>query len=168
MVLPYIEFASGLFAGCIEYDQIRLQRAHNRGLKLSLNRNRFFNPKLLHKEANLANWEAHPRIALNRLMFKFKYHSDFVDARNLQTWSRDGTLFKLDRPNSVQYTRSLWSDITGTIFRRISEQLMIIHFSKLVLKIISHGVWDENIGGDTGGGSDLGAAHMMLPNIQTK
>lgn len=107
MVLPYIEFASVLFAGCTEQDKIRFQRVQNRGLKLSLDRSRYYDTKILHKEANLANWETRTRIALNRLMFKFKFHEGFVDNRRLQTRLHEGTLLKLDRPNTMQFNRSL-------------------------------------------------------------
>lgn len=71
MVLPYVEFANCLLVGCVEYDKIRLQRAINKGLKLALNRDRLYDTKLLHKEANLANWETRERLSLNRLMFKY-------------------------------------------------------------------------------------------------
>lgn len=57
MVLPYAEFANCLLLGCIEHDKIRIQRAQNKGLKLALNKNRFYSSKILHKDANLASWE---------------------------------------------------------------------------------------------------------------
>lgn len=107
MVLPYIEFASVLFSGCTEKDEIRLQRVQNKGLKLSLNKNWYYDTKLLHKEANLANWETRTHIVLNRLMFKYKYNENFVDDRRLHTGSHGGTLFKLERPNSTHFIRSL-------------------------------------------------------------
>lgn len=45
-VLPYIEFANGLLLGCNESEKIKLQKVQNKGLKLALQRNRFYETKL--------------------------------------------------------------------------------------------------------------------------
>lgn len=40
-------------------------------------------------------------------MFKYKYHNEFVDDREIMTRFREGTVFKLDKPNKVCYARSI-------------------------------------------------------------
>lgn len=61
----------------------------------------------IYKEAKLANWETRTRIALNRLMFKFKFHSGSVDSRNIQTRLHEGRVFQMDRRNTTRFFCSL-------------------------------------------------------------
>lgn len=60
----------------------------------------FYNTKLLNKEARLATWEIRSRIALNKLMFKYKYCEEYLDLGNANTRLHYGTVYNLDRPLS--------------------------------------------------------------------
>lgn len=95
-----------------------MQRLQNKGLKLATGRDKFYPTKELHKECGLAAWEQRSMIALNRLMYKYKYSEDFVSQSLNPTRAYDGPIFKMDKPNSDQYARSvsygarkLWNEL---------------------------------------------------------
>lgn len=103
-----------------EQQKRKLQSLINKGLKLALRRDRLCNTKILHKDARLASWETRARLALNKLMFKFKYKykEDFLDGVEGVTRSRMGTVYKLEKPNTSQFCnsvsykcRKLWNDL---------------------------------------------------------
>lgn len=57
-------------------------------------------------------------MALNRLMFKYKYNEEFLLDPVVRTRQATGTLYKVDKPNSSHYSKSvsymgrkLWNDL---------------------------------------------------------
>lgn len=101
-----------------------MQRLQNKGLKMALARDIRYSTNELHKEAGLASWEVRSRIALTRLMFKYKYSEDYVDLTlsNMMTRMQSGPLFKLEKPqtdkfkNSVSYLgRKEWNELPAYI-----------------------------------------------------
>lgn len=77
MVLPYIEYGNCFLAGSDLVSRNKL-RVQNKGLRIALNRNHRYSTNILHKEARLATWEVRAQIALTMLMFKYKYHEEFI------------------------------------------------------------------------------------------
>lgn len=83
-----------------------------------MRRDRLCDSKILHKDAKLASWETRARLALNKLMFKYKYYDDFLEGDGI-TRSRMGTVYKLDKPNTTQFCdsvsyrcRKLWNELS--------------------------------------------------------
>lgn len=72
MLLPFVEFANVFLTGCDEERKTKIQRV-NKALKIALLRGRFYDTRLLHKEARQASWEIRARLAFNKLMFKYKF-----------------------------------------------------------------------------------------------
>lgn len=72
-----------------------MQFLQNKGLKLDTGRVKFYPTKDLHKECGLATWEQRSMIALNRLMFKYKYSKDFVSQSLNPTRAYDGSICKI-------------------------------------------------------------------------
>lgn len=126
MILPYLEFASSLLIGCTQRDKNKLQRFQSKGLRLALGKNRFYATDDLHREAKLACWDSRAKIALCRLVYKHKYHDEFlVDRRD--TRLMDGPVFHMDVPRSDYFRRStsyesrrLWNNLPSEI-RRIDN-----------------------------------------------
>lgn len=106
MVLPYLEFYSPMLIGCSEKQKKRIQKVQNRGLKIALKKDRFYGAVLLHNEAGMQLWESRAFMALNRLMFKYKFNDEFLLDPAVMTRQAAGTLYKLDKPNSSTYRNS--------------------------------------------------------------
>lgn len=101
MVLPHVEFCNALLLGCSEKEKKKIQKTQNRGLKVALKRDRLYSTTLLHQEAGMLSWEARAFMALNRLMFKYKYNGEFLQDKLVKmTRQAAGTLYKVDKPNS--------------------------------------------------------------------
>lgn len=79
----------------------------NRGLRLALGRNRYYSTSLLQQEAKLSSWETRAFLSLNRLMFKYKFNDSFIQDNTISTRLYEGTVFKLERPNSSAFRRSI-------------------------------------------------------------
>lgn len=106
MVLPYAEFSNVFVLSGDELRKNKLQRLINKGLKLAMRKDRFCETKILHKDVRLASWETRARLALNKLMFKYKYNDDFLEGDGI-TSSRMGTVYKLEKPNTTQFSNSV-------------------------------------------------------------
>lgn len=143
MVLPYIEYGNCFLLGSDVLSRKKMQRTQNKGLKMALARDIRYDTNELHKEAGLASWEVRARIALTRLMFKYKYNEEFVepDLDNRQTRLQTGPFYKLVTPrtdkfkNSVSYLgRSEWNSLPAYI-RCIDSYP---HFKKTVKTLYNH------------------------------
>lgn len=105
------------------------------GLKIVFQRDRRYNTKLLHKDANLATWEVRARISANRLMFKYKFDHCNLEPGRPGTRAQSGPIFKIVRPNSKAFIssiyykfRSYWNDLPPSI--RIIDDYT--HFNVMV------------------------------------
>lgn len=107
MVLPFIEFANAMLLGSSVKDKKRAQKMQNRGLRLALGRNKYYSTVLLQQEAKMTSWESRAFLSLNRLMFKYKFNEDFIQDNTISTRLYEGTVFKLERPNSSGFRRSI-------------------------------------------------------------
>lgn len=90
----------------------------NKGLKIAMRKDMFYDTKILHKDAKLASWETRARLALNKLMFKYKYNNDFLERGTGTTRLHMGTVLKLEKPNTTQFAncvtykcRKLWNEL---------------------------------------------------------
>lgn len=97
---------------------MKVQRMISKGLKIALHRRRLHNTRLLHKQARLASWETRARLALNKLIFKYKFVEEMLDNGSGTTRLQGGTVFKLEKPNSGHFInsvayqcRKLWNDL---------------------------------------------------------
>lgn len=109
MVLPYLEYGNCFLLGSDVVSLKKLQRAQNRGLKVALSRDVRYGTNDLHKEAGLASWEVHARIAQTRLMFKYKYNEEYVE-HNVEgrlTRLQMGPIYKLITPRTDRYKNSI-------------------------------------------------------------
>lgn len=143
MVLPYIEYGNCFLLGSEVVSRKKLQKTQNRGLKLALGRNVRFSTNELHKEASLASWEVRSRIALTRLMFKYKSNVEHVDYNddNRLTRLQSGPFYKVETPrtekfkNSVSYMgRVEWNSLPAYI--RIMDSYP--HFKRAVKTLYNH------------------------------
>lgn len=107
MVLPITEYGNCLLLGCTITEKTKIQRIQNKGLKIIFMRNRLYNTKQLHKDANLASWEVRALIAASRLMFKYKFFPSFIEQPRPGTRLPNGPIFKLARPNSKRFINSV-------------------------------------------------------------
>lgn len=122
MVLPFAEFANVFVISCDQQRKNKIQRLINKGLKLALKRDRRCENKLLHKEVRLASWETRAKLALNKLMFKYKYADEYLEHGTGVTSLHVDTVFKLEKPNSVQYAnsvsymrRKMWNELPSRL-----------------------------------------------------
>lgn len=143
MVLPYIEYGNSFLLGSNTASKIKLQRIQNRGLKIALKRERRYSTDILHKEARLATWEVRARMALTRLMFKYKHQDEYIecDIGRSTTRLQSGPFFKLATPktdkfkNSVSYLgRAEWNKLPAYI-RCIDDY---VKFKKEVKSLFNH------------------------------
>lgn len=118
MVLPYLEFANTVLIGCTSKLKKKAQRIQNKGLRFSLQKNRYYSTELIHKEAKMELWETRALLASNRLMFKYKQESSYLLDHNINTRQTDGTVYFNDRPNSSMYrncvsylSRKSWNEL---------------------------------------------------------
>lgn len=100
----------------------KLQKLQNKSLKKALGRHIRYNTNDLHKEAGLATWEVQARIALSRLIFKYKYNEDYIDLNLTGRLTRlqSGPIFKKPHTdkfkNSVSYLgRNEWNGLPAYI-----------------------------------------------------
>lgn len=109
MVLPYIEYGNSFLLGSDKVGRIKLQRVQNKGLKVALRKDSRYSTDILHKEANLATWEVRARMALTKLMFKYKGHEEFIvtNVSDGLTRLQLGTVFKIVVPKTNNYRNSV-------------------------------------------------------------
>lgn len=105
----YIEYGNGFLLGSDLTNRNKLQRAQNRVLKIALNRNSRYSTDILHKEARLASWEVRARMALTRLMFKYKHHDEYIVTNDSGSLTRlqSGPLFRLVTPKTNKFRNSV-------------------------------------------------------------
>lgn len=111
--------------GTDQAGRIKLQRAKNRGLKIALNKNARYCTNLLHKDARLATWEVRARMALTKLMFKYKHQEEYIERNDAERLTRlqSGPFFDWLYLKQIDLgiacgTLAGWS---GTAFRHISD-----------------------------------------------
>lgn len=116
MVLPYIEYGNCFLAGSDLVSRNKL-RVQNKGLKIALNRNHRYSTNILHKEARLATWEVRAQIALTMLMFKYKYHEEFIVT---------DTMGRLQKQTSLEMVWPILAEPSGTSFLHILDVLILM------------------------------------------
>lgn len=79
MILPILEYGNCFLLGCSSVEKTKIQRTQNKGLKIVFMRDRLYNTKQLHKDANLASWEARALTASCRLMFKYEFFPSYIE-----------------------------------------------------------------------------------------
>lgn len=101
----------------------RLQRLENRGLKIALARDRLASTDQLHVDAKISPLEARAKMALCRLIYKYKYNEEYINMRGLKTRLHGGSIFNIDTPRtdwfacSTSYTsRKLWNSLLSRIW----------------------------------------------------
>lgn len=122
MIMPYLEFCNVLLIGCNEREKIKLQQVQNKGLKIATCKDKYFPTIELHRECGLASWETRAFTALNRLMFKYKFHEDFIVQSSVMTRAFTGTIIQMDRPYSSNFVSSVsyvarkgWNDLPSNL-----------------------------------------------------
>lgn len=103
MVLPYLEFVNTILLGCPVKLKKKAQRVQNKSLRLALRSNRYYDTEFLHKEARMDAWETRAMLALNRLMFKYKNETGYLNDCNRRTRLSEGTVSFL--------SRKYWNDL---------------------------------------------------------
>lgn len=97
--------------------------------------------KALHKEAGIASWELRARIALTRLMFKYKYNEEYVDGNMAGSLTRSGPYYKVDRPWTDKFKESV-SYLGRTEWNSLPSYLRCIdyypQFKKDVKRLYNH------------------------------
>lgn len=103
-------YGNSFLLGTDQAGRIKLQRAKNRGLKIALNKNARYCTNLLHKDARLATWEVRARMALTKLMFKYKHQEEYIERNDAERLTRlqSGPFFRLALPKTNRFRNSVW------------------------------------------------------------
>lgn len=121
MIMPYLEFCNVLLIRCSDREKIKIQWVQNKGFKIPTCRDKYFPTSEVHKERGIASWETRAFTALNRLMFKFKFHENFAVRCPTMTRASMATLFQLDMSYSGNFVGSVSYVVrkSGTTFPQI-------------------------------------------------
>lgn len=134
MVLPYIEYADCFMIGCNEGDRVKIQRIQNKGLKIALERDRYYSTAQLHLDGKIATWE----VRTNATMCRMKHTEEYI-VMGVDTRLHEGPIFRMDIPKNNTYARSTsymsrktWNLLPGWIRIRLGLVLIIMMTLKLL------------------------------------
>ena len=140
MILPYIDYADGVFANSNACDIEKLQRLQNRCLKStglkSTGRNKLFDTDILHKYTNVPFLKDRRKAHVRNFMYTRLARRDLINTGEIRTRAHDAPLFNVSIPRceaykwSVGYFGSIeWNNLPPAT-RNINPYLAFKYFQK--------------------------------------
>lgn len=125
MILPYFEYGNVFLLSCTEFDRNKLQRLQNRCLRVVFRRDNYSNVFELHMDAHLLPLKMRQIISLLKLMFQESKNISLLSLTDVHTRIRNGPLFKVPKPNSERFKRSI-SYLGPTEWNKLPIKIRII------------------------------------------